>query len=923
VAVRIGSMMLKAVLLAVTAITTVSANPSYACGKFLSTCVAQTDSSGNLTGFFATRNLFLQAFTYPMGLAPFVDAKGTTGSYFEEVAVFSEKNCNDFAIIISRAGQWSDLGIPAGSSTFTLRNLVFDDTTTSIQPSTSDVVTKLSKACSCGDSSAWKLNTYRTITVCPGSIDCNLSPYLNYVSPGIAHYGIAWFEQGGQISTMMNLSYFVTDNSQINPSTPTPVSFKKIAACSVATVDPMSVCGNYQSDPCRAANDGNYNVITSISFSGDDVGQFVKKFTLYDAADTQCTKVYVASYTMTGVFAVHGGSDCSGTCLNGTAMELFVNYADFDSKNANQTAMLNQYCPCGTTWSVGVQQRITQCPMGTCTLYNLDNTEITHGLPVGTTLSGFGTVLNVIPGGQVSQLAMTKFSTGKKDYSNTFTYDDYAMINGVPEFADCTNPGQNTPLCGTYETYSCMGVSGGNAQLSLSFFGTSDAGAFNRSYKYWSLGTQCSGIPDIQYDMQGTYAVHGLSTCGGDCIYNTTFQLDFTVTVSTITANTIDTLAAVKSSCKCGRLSWQLSVPTTVTICINQSCDLSGLLGVDGLVVGNPIESYATMSRFADKIVTTDFNADPSVGYGSSFSSNNLVLFNQISSTCPPPPPVAAPINGVYSSGCRAGVATKTAFIEDNVLSTVMFTGSDFSGAFNYKQDVYNAVDTSCATPTNIFVSYVLSGYYLFSGPSTCAGLCTGGNVQNVKITPTSTVVTPYGAIMVAYLNSTCPCSGTLTWADGVPTTVTSCPLTTCALLVLGFQLGTTSPFYGNMMNFQRQIIFTSLKADVSGYNNGFDSQDEPYVYSGAPTPPTPAPTPPPSTPSLTGGASMLIAFFSISSAYVIFYVIINSRAGATGRNLLPHTEFWGSLPGLIKDGVSFTMAGFKGPVASGSYQTL
>ena len=44
---------------------------------------------------------------------------------------------------------------------------------------------------------------------------------------------------------------------------------------------------------------------------------------------------------MTGVFAVHGGSDCSGTCLNGTAMELFVNYADFDSKNANQTAMLN------------------------------------------------------------------------------------------------------------------------------------------------------------------------------------------------------------------------------------------------------------------------------------------------------------------------------------------------------------------------------------------------------------------------------------------------------------------------------------------------------------------------------------------------------------------------------------------------------
>lgn len=52
------------------------------------------------------------------------------------------------------------------------------------------------------------------------------------------------------------------------------------AECSSATVDPVSVCGNYQSDRCRASTDGLYNIVTAISFSGDDVGQFVKKVTL-------------------------------------------------------------------------------------------------------------------------------------------------------------------------------------------------------------------------------------------------------------------------------------------------------------------------------------------------------------------------------------------------------------------------------------------------------------------------------------------------------------------------------------------------------------------------------------------------------------------------------------------------------------------
>lgn len=195
-----------------------------------------------------------------------------------------------------------------------------------------------------------------------------------------------------------------------------------------------------------------------------------------------------------------------------------------------------------------MQKRITQCPPGTCTLHLLANTEITHGLPVGTVMSGFNTVLNILPGGQVSQVVMTKFGTAKGDYSTSFGYDDYAMINGKPEFAgmtfirkclllciahfnilvtmmlnfysDCTSPTLNSPICGTYETYSCMGVSSGsNAQLIMTFLGTGDAGSFYRTYRQWAQGNPCQGVPDIQYNMQGTYAVHDQSSCGGSCIY--------------------------------------------------------------------------------------------------------------------------------------------------------------------------------------------------------------------------------------------------------------------------------------------------------------------------------------------------------------------------------------------------------------------
>ena len=55
-----------------------------------------------------------------------------------------------------------------------------------------EAVTKLQTACACGDPTKWVLNENRVITVCPGQFDCSFHPYLNFASPGNAHYGLAY-----------------------------------------------------------------------------------------------------------------------------------------------------------------------------------------------------------------------------------------------------------------------------------------------------------------------------------------------------------------------------------------------------------------------------------------------------------------------------------------------------------------------------------------------------------------------------------------------------------------------------------------------------------------------------------------------------------------------------------------------------------
>jgi len=65
---------------------------------------------------------------------------------------------------------------------------------------------------------------------------------------------------------------------------------------------------------------------------------------------------------------------------------------------------------------------------------------------------------------------------------------------------------------------------------------------------------------------------------------------------------------------------------------------------------------------------------------------------------------------------------------------------------------------------------------------------------------------------------------------------------------------------------------------------------------------------------SISGGTIILIIFFALVFIYIIGgigfnYVKNNAR---TPQELFPHLEFWKSVPGLIQDGVTFTIKKFK-----------
>lgn len=60
--------------------------------------------------------------------------------------------------------------------------------------------------------------------------------------------------------------------------------------------------------------------------------------------------------------------------------------------------------------------------------------------------------------------------------------------------------------------------------------------------------------------------------------------------------------------------------------------------------------------------------------------------------------------------------------------------------------------------------------------------------------------------------------------------------------------------------------------------------------------------------PSMAIGSTLLIVFFTVGVIpYVVIGALLRHRQGERGMALLPHREFWAEIPGLARDGISYT----------------
>ena len=65
---------------------------------------------------------------------------------------------------------------------------------------------------------------------------------------------------------------------------------------------------------------------------------------------------------------------------------------------------------------------------------------------------------------------------------------------------------------------SGLGAKVANYEASLLMYGTGTVGSFTKTYRqYDSSDVMCQGPLQVEYVLNGSYAVGAASTCGGDC----------------------------------------------------------------------------------------------------------------------------------------------------------------------------------------------------------------------------------------------------------------------------------------------------------------------------------------------------------------------------------------------------------------------
>lgn len=569
-------------------------------------------------------------------------------------------------------------------------------------------------------------------------------------------------------------------------------------------------------------------------------------------------------------------------------------------KNIN----INCQCGDGTAFQLNQMRRLTQCDPNKC-----NAPSFYDGVNIGK--PSYGTIRHVVSGNfdqlQLSQpvLDQNEAQNQKLSHNNSGFYLDV-----LDPFCPVTDALEDN-YCGTYKLY-CSNYDGTMRDMTATMSITGQPTQYNDAdgkidfiREYYSPDTGCMSDSRImKVEADGYYA---------DAFEQQTRGIEVTFPRMSVTPFTDDMTSALNNDqmvgCPCGG-TWVTGQTRVLTSCPNGTCPGSQYLGGAG-TLGTPGfgQALRVKSNEYNYLQLSDLSSSEKGGIiGSTFSYNNFPLQSRIGCL---EPKYSSQVCGNYFMPCHfdSKVADFVSHFQHNSgTGEYLLNRSDYNPGFGCTFGSILKIEQKGTLEVKPDLT-----------PNVVKGTA-------VVLKVATTTITPLSQEVVGLLSQKCPCGGM--WALGSSRTFTAaCPANTCNDHSWLRQPLGEPVVYGVMQKTGGIVRMTEFSANKDeGFDSLLGTEDYGYVMNDdSPCVKKPA--------GVIGGMSgsdvfillvFLGAFMYLAIGMTMNYLGTGGRPGGTPT--IPHIEFWRSLPGLVADGVNFSicqMCGMRPGGGSAKYSSF
>jgi len=509
------------------------------------------------------------------------------------------------------------------------------------------------------------------------------------------------------------------------------------------------------------------------------------------------------------------------------------------------------------------------------------------------------------------------------DYCGTYDSDCTAQIDSVVPTYYPQNARQVYALSGTADP---QGNVDGQITFSKDFFNNTGM-----------TSLPCGGMIGLSVTAVGFYSASNMPSNLIDPVDTGYQQVLIEYPSLTVMPLSLEYVSYLQSVCPCanGDLGgqWTLGVSRTLTYC-QSGCQPLFAAGIfPGGALGTP--GYGTI-----QLTTNQLRISPTTDQqesGLNQYMENSTTINTLRAQCVNPQP-SQTLCGHMELPCHAiqnADGSQPSYASKGVLYA---TGPQEScEECYYMNTTYYAGETGCEENSpSTFAQVMEFGFY--GVPSRSGPQVQYGN--NLALTSKKFTVTPLSQQALNELQVLCQCQSVPgTWAIGVPREFNAtCPPSECTSTLFRQQIGAGTQ-YGVFQRLGDNTRFTQLSATESeGYGFNLTMQDYQWVtMDGAcnqvlpeePSGPNPHPSPVrqhSGSKSMSGGDVFILLLFLTVIIYFGGGMAYNfQRSGGFkngGTPVIPHVQFWRSIPMLVAEGCHFTFTEQCGTKKSGPTYT-